>query len=154
MIIDNQGDARVYKVYTLFYLVPAVILFVYAFLDFPQIEYIWLLISILCFAMVAWYNLQKPHYIHFEEDPKVFILRYYFAGLIKLRNSEIIIKREELYGYDIVSSFFGKRKALIIKIQKGTQVSRYKPIYISALSPKDTSNLKAILDQQIENNWE
>ena len=154
MIIDNSDNAKVYRVYTIFYLIPALILLVYSFLDFPRVEYIWLAISMLCFGMVVWYNLPKPHYIHFNEDNKVFIIRYCYAGLVKFKNKEIIIPREELYGYDIIETLNGRRKALVVKIQTGTQVLRYQPIYISALISKDLSNLKAILDNQIAENWE
>ena len=154
MIIDNRDSAKVYKIYNIFYLIPASVLLVYSLIDFPKVEFIWLAVSIVCFGMLVWYNLPKPHYIHFDEDNKVFLFRYCYAGLIKFKNREIIIPREELYGYEILESLKGRRKALVLKVQRGTQVSRYQPIFISAMIPRDISNLKAILDKQIEENWE
>jgi hypothetical protein len=92
-------------------------------------------------------------YIYFNnEGPKV-VLRYSPLQPLTYGNYSIEFYKKDLYKYEIVSSFFGIRKSLLIYIRTPQGIAKFQPVSLSTLTNKEIADIIESLDKYSKSNY-
>jgi hypothetical protein len=100
---------------------------------------IWLIIAIT--PMVLNYQ-----FIYFSDDSDKLVIRYFNAGIFGGKKNSVEIDKRTFSGYTTETRFFGFILSLTLLQRFNEGIAKYPPIYISALSSKERSQLFRILN--------
>jgi hypothetical protein len=101
---------------------------------------IWLIIAFL--PMVLNYQ-----FVFFSDEGDRLVFRYFIAGIVSGKKNSVEINKRTFAGYKTESRFFGLIKSIILFQQMGQGVAKYPPVYISALTREQQSNLFVSLNK-------
>jgi len=116
------------------------------FLPLKDYQYA-LLIAALFFSIgIYWYGL-KQYFFSLNTNTNDIVIKYFriVPKFITLKPKMIKIPKNTYVKYTIETSFFGKRKALILFQRTKKGVVKYPPIYITALNKDEINKLTIAL---------
>lgn len=85
--------------------------------------------------------IRKYYYIYYNGDGAKIVLRYTSIMPLSVGNFSIEIQKRDFVKKEIVSSFFGLRKSLILYVNTPQGLAKFKPISLSTLSRDELSAL-------------
>jgi hypothetical protein len=80
-------------------------------------------------------------YVYFSDDTERIIIRYFNAGMLGGKKNAVEIDKNSFAGYSTESRFFGLVTTLTLLQNVREGVAKYPPVYISALTREQKSNL-------------
>jgi hypothetical protein len=80
-------------------------------------------------------------FVYFSDDSEKIIIRYFNAGMLGGKKNSVEIDKNSFAGYRTESSFFGLVTSLTLMQNFREGVAKYPPVYISALTKEQKSNL-------------
>jgi len=116
------------------------------FLPLEGYQFALLIVLFFVFLGYLWYA-QKQSFFSIEAGGPNIIIKYFIImpRFITMKPKMIEIPRSQFHKYKIESSFFGRRKALILYQKTNKGVVKYPPIYISSLTKEEMKKLKLAL---------
>ena len=106
--------------------------------------------TILCalyLIIIIYPSFAKYQYFFFSDNGEKLIFRYFFAGLIGGKKKAIEINKQDFYGYEYTTECLGIRKYLTLYQKIKSNVAKYPPIPISAVSKKNREEMIEKLDK-------
>jgi hypothetical protein len=80
-------------------------------------------------------------FVYFSDDTERIVIRYFNAGMLGGKKNAVEIDKSSFAGYRTESSFFGLVTSITLLQNFREGVAKYPPVYISALTKEQKSNL-------------
>jgi len=149
MIIDTKEEALTLKNTKTFavivFSVLIIVTVVFAPLDQMIKSIIYGTLSI-AFLIFYWFQYQMHYtYFYFSNNSKNLVFRFYSLQFFSGKPKTIEIAKTSFLKYDIVTSFFNKKEALVLYQKTDKGIAKYPPISLTLLGKKQKTELKRVL---------
>lgn len=125
---------------TVLFIVYLVLAYVAKKIDFPLAgmdDTGWtIILTLLYIFIIIFPSFAKYQYFFFSDAGDKLIFRYFFAGMIGGRKNAIEINKKDFYGYELKSECLGIRQYITLYQKIRSNVAKYPPISIGAISKK------------------
>jgi hypothetical protein len=130
---------------TVIFLVYIVLTYIAKMIKYPLLgmsETEWTLILVGIYLIIVFLPMFLNYqYLFFSDDSENIVFRYFTTGIFGGRKNSVEIDKKSFSGFKINSSFFGLIKSITLYQQFREGVAEYPPVYISALSGKETAKV-------------
>ena len=155
MIIDTKEEASTLRNTKMFVVACCTILAVLTAFAIPvgtMVKYIIWGASFVIFLIFFWFQYKMDYtYFYFSNNGKSLIFKFYSMRIYSGKPKTIEISKSNFLKYDLVTSFFNKKKSLVLYQKTGKGVAKYPPISLTLLRTKQKTELKRALFSE-ENN--
>lgn len=104
------------------------------------------------FVVYFYYFVKRYMYLEYKDDGDKVVFRYFLIIPSTLDHHAIEIPKISLYKFEIVESFFGLRKEIILIQKTKNGLAKYPKISLSILNEKQLTKLRNSLTQIINTN--
>jgi len=112
-------------------------------------------VIIVC-AIYIFYNFYRfilnINFFFFNDQSEKIVIKYYSLRPFMQKRRSIEIAKGLLVKYEIIRSFAGLKKNLVIYQKVKNNIAKYPPISVSALNNEEFKNLIVALNSNIKNN--
>ncbi len=149
MIIDTKEEASTLWKTKSFVVVIFAILIVVLLVFIPVNTTVKALISgalSVLFLLFYWFQYQMEYtYFYFSNNNKNLVFRFYSLRNLYGKPKTIEISKISFFKYDIITSFFNKKEALVLYQKTPKGIAKYPPISLTLLSKNQKTDLKRAL---------
>ena len=149
MIIDTKEEAATLrKTKTFVVIIYSVVLVILAAFATFDIAYKFIIMGVLSVAFLAFYWLQyqmEYTYFYFSNNNKNLVFKFYSMRNLYGKPKTIEISKISFFKYNITTSFFNKKDALVLYQKTTKGVAKYPPISLTLLSKNQKTELKRAL---------
>lgn len=153
MKIENKRLAGIIRLTYLFIPLFFTALIAVFFILNSTPNYTYLAILIIIFiAILIITNIIKLYYLHISDEAGKFTLKYLTLGPLGGNRKSIKMLHKDFLKYQIIISFYGYRKYLILYRRTPKGIAKYPPVSISSLSKAEIIKLNIMLQNLIKRN--
>ncbi|MBI4648214.1 MAG: hypothetical protein HY738_16930 [Bacteroidia bacterium] len=106
----------------------------------PNYGYIVILAGI--YLLINIYILQlKLNYIYYCDEGTMLILRYFSLRMYSRERNSIEIPKKEFKHFELIESFFGHRKEIILFRKTAKGIAKYPPVSITSLNKTEKKQI-------------
>ena len=102
-----------------------------------------LLFALLMFA-------KNATYVLFNDNYEQVSFKYYTIKLFKGTRKTLVIKKSDLYKYEIIKKGIYKLPYIILYVKTKKGIAKYEPINLGLFKQKDVDNLLSIINKSIK----
>jgi hypothetical protein len=107
-------------------------------------------------AVYIFYNLYRfflnLNYFYFNDQSEKIVIKYYSMRPFMQKRKSIEITKASFVKYEIIRSFIGRKKSVVLFQRIKNQIAKYPPVSVSALNDEEYRNLISALNSNISVN--
>lgn len=112
---------------------------------------VWTIILVIIYLVIFFIPMILNYqFISYSDDDDNIVLRYFNAGMAGGKKNSIQIYKTTFSGYKTESRLFGLDKSLILYQKVGSEVAKYPPVHIGALSSDQRNKLIRALNAYVQ----
>lgn len=146
MVINNRLNAAKYNMAFILSGSLFLLALVMFFVDNNQTtKTVSLVMAVVFLVAYTFFHIIKPNYVYYKDDGGKLVLRYFHIHPLMRKKKAIEIPPKTLVRFQIKKSFFGLKKWVVLHQKFKQSVAPYPPVSISALTAKETAQLRKSL---------
>jgi len=157
MKIDNKRNTyRLWlgrMVTTIVFTVAILVIIFIPWFDNPEARlskyHLVILIAIVYILLNLNNYLKRPHFVSYNDQGEMIILRYYPLSLFTSKKHSIEIPKKQLVKFELQDFYFGSQQMIILYQNFRNKVAKYPPISLSAVDKEDRERIIQSLNKYV-----